>query len=225
MSGTGTWIIVPAYNEATVIDGVVRALCTHHRVIVVDDGSRDRTAEAAREAGATVLRHAINLGQGAALQTGISHALARGADRIVTFDGDGQHDVTDIDRLVQALDAAGADVAIGNRFTGRALGMPPTRRLLLRAARVFTRLTVGTNLTDPHNGLRCLTGEAAARVAIRQNRMAHASELVEQFSRLKLRVVEVPSTVTYTPYSLAKGQRAGNALRIVAELLAGRLYR
>jgi glycosyltransferase involved in cell wall biosynthesis len=224
-AGTGVWIVVPAYNEATVIHDVVRSLGTRHRVVVVDDGSRDRTADVAHAAGATVLRHAINLGQGAALQTGISHALARGADRIVTFDGDGQHDVADIDRLVDALDTSGADVAIGNRFAGRTIGMPAARRLLLTAARLFTRLTAGSTLQDPHNGLRCFSADAATRIAIRQNRMAHASELVEQFHRLGLRVVEVPATVTYTPYSLAKGQRAGNAVRIVAELLAGRLYR
>src|SRR4051812_38587657 len=198
-------VIVPAYNEEAVIGGVVRTLRTRYRVIVVDDGSRDRTAAVAHAAGAAVLRHAINLGQGAALQTGISHALARGAGKIVTFDGDGQHDAADIDRLVAALDASGADVAVGNRFAGRSIGMPAVRRLVLIAARLFTRLTVGTTLQDPHNGLRCLTASAAARIMIRQNRMAHASELVEQFSRLRLRVVEVPSTVTYTPYSLAKG--------------------
>lgn len=225
MTAAEVWIIVPAYNEATVIDGVVRSLTMRHRVVVIDDGSRDRTAAAAHDAGATVLRHAINLGQGAALQTGISYALARGAGRIVTFDADGQHDVADIDRLVQRIDEVGADVAVGNRFAGRTVDMPALRRLLLLAARLFTRMTVGTTLQDPHNGLRCLTAAAAARIAIRQNRMAHASELVEQFAKLHLRVVEVPSTVTYTPYSLAKGQRAGNAIRIIAELLAGRLYR
>jgi glycosyltransferase involved in cell wall biosynthesis len=219
------WIVVPAYNEGTMIGEVVRSLPARHRVVVIDDGSPDDTAAKARAAGATVLRHAINLGQGAALQTGISYALAQGASRIVTFDGDGQHAVGDIDRLVGALDETGADVAVGNRFAGQTVGMPPARRLLLGAAWLFTRITVGTTLRDPHNGLRCLSAPAAARIRIRQNRMAHASELVEQFARLRLRVVEVPSTVTYTPYSLAKGQSTGNAVRIVAELLAGRLYR
>lgn len=220
------WVVVAAYEEARVIGDVIaglRRVCPD--VVVVDDGSRDATGDAALAAGAVVLRHPLNLGQGAALQTGIAYALGRGARRIVTFDADGQHDPADIPRLAAALDASGADVAVGDRFAGRATGMPASRRLLLRLARGFTRLTAGVTLQDPHNGLRCLSAAAAARIRIRQNRMAHASELVGQFRRLGLRVVEVPASVAYTPYSLAKGQRAGNAIRIVAELIAGRLYR
>ena len=143
------WVICAAYNEATAIGRVVTELGrAGHRVIVVDDGSRDATADIAAAAGAHVVVHPINLGQGAALQTGIDYALAQGADVLVTFDADGQHRVSDIARLVDALRQARADFALGSRFLGQTSNLPRLRRWLLKAATVFTRVTTGLRLTD-----------------------------------------------------------------------------
>lgn len=217
-------VVIPAYNEGKVIGPVVAGVCAAYSfVVVVDDCSKDDTGRCAAGAGAVVLRHVVNLGQGAALQTGISYALLRGADLVVTFDADGQHRVEDIAVLIETQARTGADVVAGSRFLGKALDMPTAKRLLLKAAVQFTRLTSGLDLTDAHNGLRLFTRAAAGKIRISQNRMAHASEIVDQVGALGLRMVEAPVTVIYTSYSLAKGQRLSNSISILFELLIGRL--
>ncbi len=223
--GMPVWVVIAAYNEAQVIARVVGEVARRgYRVVVVDDGSSDDTAERAATA-SMVVRHPINLGQGAALQTGIDYALRQGAEFIVTFDADGQHRSADIEHLVSALRDARADFALGSRFLGRTVALPAARRLLLRAATVFTQLTTGLRLTDTHNGLRAMTRRGAGRIRLRQNRMAHASEILAQIAASGLPYVEVPVQIDYTAYSLAKGQRLGDALGILLDLFARRLYR
>ena len=217
-----TWVVVPAFNESGVIGPGVRDLRSRFaNVVVVDDGSRDATAAAALAAGAIVLRHAVNAGQGAALQTGIDYALARGATYVATFDADGQHRVEDLIAMLAVLQGSQLDVVLGSRFLGHAEGLPFARRLVLKAAVLFTNLTTGLRLTDAHNGLRVLTAPAARRLRIRQDGMAHASELIAQVGRLGLRYAEVPVTITYSDYSVAKGQRLSNSLLILRDLVAG----
>jgi polyprenyl-phospho-N-acetylgalactosaminyl synthase len=224
-AGDRVWVVVPAYNEAQAIGPVVAGLVrTGHTVLVVDDKSTDDTAELAGAAGAHVIGHPINLGQGAALQTGIDFALRCGARSIVTFDADGQHRADEIVHLLEALARHGADFALGSRFLGRAVDMPRSRRLLLRAATWFTRITTGLDVTDAHNGLRAMTQRGARAVRLRQNRMAHASEFLDQIARSGLRYVEVPVTIEYTGYSLAKGQRSSEMMNILLDLFARRLY-
>jgi glycosyltransferase involved in cell wall biosynthesis len=219
-------VIVPMHNEATVIGRVVEQLRrSFPHVVCVDDGSTDASADVARAADATVLRHAINLGQGAALQTGLRHGLAAtSAAYFVTFDADGQHDPDDAVRMVEVARAGGVDVVLGSRFLGTTHAMPGPRRLLLRSAVLFTRLTTGLRLTDTHNGLRVLTREAARGVDIRLSGMAHASELLEHVSRRGLRFREVPVDVTYSDYSRSKGQSGLNAVNIVVDLFMRRVY-
>ena len=218
------WVVIPAFNEAEVAAAVTRGVrAVHRHVVVVDDCSSDGTAAVAHSAGAVVLRHPINLGQGAALQTGIDYALAHGADYVVTFDADGQHRVEDIGVLLDVQRKTGADVVVGSRFLGTAENIPLMRRTLLKLAILFTRITSGAKLTDAHNGLRLLSRFAAERVQITQNRMAHASEITRQCQELRLSVAEAPVTVVYTEYSLRKGQKASNALNILAELISARL--
>ena len=220
------FIVVPAYNEAQAVFGVVEELRrSHPNVIVVDDGSRDSTAEEARRAGAIVLRHVLNRGQGAALQTGIDYGLRRGGDAIVTFDADGQHRVEDIDRLLEALEKSGADLAIGSRFLDLQSNVPAGRRLLLRLATKFMRLTSGVPLTDAHNGLRALRRTAAGKIRITLDGMAHASEIVDQIRRHNLKVAEVPVVIRYSEYSLGKGQSGLAAFRIAFDYLFKRLFR
>jgi glycosyltransferase involved in cell wall biosynthesis len=219
-------VVIAAYNEAAVISRVVSELKrSGYAVVVVDDGSKDQTAELALASGATVVEHPFNLGQGAALQTGIDYALARAAEFIVTFDADGQHRAGDIVRLVQALLDEQADFALGSRFLGKSPTLPPLRRLLLQAATAFTRLTTGLQLTDTHNGLRAMTRKGAGAIRLRQNRMAHASEFLAQTAASGLRYVERPVTIDYTAYSLAKGQSTRDAVLILVDLFARRLYR
>ena len=220
------WVICAAYNEAAMIGRVVSELRrAGYRTVVVDDGSADATGPIAAAAGAHVVTHPLNLGQGAALQTGIDYALSRGAEVLVTFDADGQHRVADIRRLVEALARERAAFALGSRFLGEAQDLPPLRRLILRAATVFTRLTTGLRLTDSHNGLRALTRQGAAAIRLRQNRMAHASEILAEIARSRLPYVEVPVSIEYTAYSLAKGQRLSDSVLILLDLLAQGLTR
>ena len=192
------WLVIAAYNEAAVIGVVVADLIgCGHSVVVVDDGSIDATASIAGSAGAIVVPHPINLGQGAALQTGIEFALRRGADTIVTFDADGQHRASDVAALIEALMKNDADFALGSRFLGASVAMPFSRRLLLKAATWFTRVTTGLRVTDTHNGLRAMTRRGASEITLRQNWMAHASELLHEIARSGLRYVEVPVTIEY----------------------------
>jgi glycosyltransferase involved in cell wall biosynthesis len=221
----GAWVVIAAYDEARAIGRVLAELASlPYRVVVVDDCSADATAELAARAGAEVLRHPINLGQGAALQTGIDYALLRGASHVVTFDADGQHRAEDIAALIAALSAHDADFALGSRFRGAAVDLPPLRRLMLRAATAFTRATTGLDVTDAHNGLRAMTRRGAGRIRLRQNRMAHASEILHQIAESGLRYVEVPVTIQYSRYSLAKGQRASEFVVILLDLFARRLH-
>ena len=212
---TDTYVVIAAFNEAPVIRGVVgEVVAAGYPVVVVDDGSRDDTAASARMPGAVVLRHAVNLGQGAALQTGIDYALRRGAGAIVTFDADGQHSAEDIPELVAAL--ATHDVALGSRFLGKPIvGASRRRRALLRTATAMSNRMSGLKLTDAHCGLRAFRATAAPRLRISQDRMAHASELLRKIHTSGLRVVEVPVTVKYTEHSLRKGQGGLHAIRIL----------
>jgi polyprenyl-phospho-N-acetylgalactosaminyl synthase len=220
------WVVIAAYNEAPVIADVVADVrSAGHPAVVVDDGSTDGTAAAARTAGAIVLEHPINLGQGAALQTALDFALARGAPFIVTFDADGQHRARDVSRLMDALLRGDADFALGSRFLGDALNLPSARRRLLQAATWFTRMTTGLRITDSHNGLRAMTRRGACAIRLKQNRMAHASELLHQVADSGLKYVEAPVTIEYSAYSLAKGQQLSNSLSIILDLFARRLHR
>jgi polyprenyl-phospho-N-acetylgalactosaminyl synthase len=221
-----TWIVIAAFNEAAVIGPIISDIVRrNYQVVVVDDGSHDGTEQIARSAGAAVVTHPVNLGQGAALQTGIKFALQQGACRIVTFDADGQHRASDIPRLLKALADHNASYALGSRFLGSSRGMPLARRLLLYAAIWFTRAVTGLRLTDTHNGLRAMTREGARRIALRQNRMAHASEILEQIAATGLPYVEVPVTIDYTQYSLAKGQSFADSLTILFDLSVQKLHR
>jgi hypothetical protein len=143
----------------------------------------------------------------------------------VTFDADGQHRVADIDGLIGALAEHDADFALGSRFLGGAVNLPPARRLLLKAATWFTRITSGLSLTDTHNGFRAMTRRGARGIRLRQNRMAHASEFLNQVSASRLKYIEVPVTIEYSAYSLAKGQKLGNSLSILIDLSAESLHR
>jgi glycosyltransferase involved in cell wall biosynthesis len=218
------WIVVAAFNEGTRLRRTLTSLCEqNHAVVVVDDGSHDDTLQVCADFPVWRLRHPVNLGQGAALQTGIRFALAHGAEFVVTFDADGQHDARDVPQLVAPLRDGRADVTLGSRFLGATEQMPRTRRLLLSAAVWFTRLWSQVRVTDAHNGLRGFSRSFAERLRITQNRMAHASEILDEVRRLNARYCEVPVVVRYSQETLAKGQSGWNAFRIVGGLVLRRV--
>ena len=221
-----TYIVIPAYNEESAIGAVVAELkISWPRVVVVDDGSRDNTGSVARQSGATVLTHAINRGQGAALQTGITYALRRGARIVVTLDSDGQHRAEDVDTLVAPIAEGRAEAVLGSRFLGSTENMPALRHLILRAAIIFTRITSGARVTDAHNGLRAFSRTAASQIEIRLDRMAHASEIVDQAAVHGIRCVEVPVHLRYSDYSKRKGQTGFGVFRVLFDYLWGRWLR
>lgn len=201
------YIVISAFNEEKSIGNVVSGLNSagYGNVVVVDDGSNDNTAQAAVDAGAVVLRHSVNRGQGAGLQTGIDYALSQGADVIVTFDADGQHRVEDLPAIIAPVASGEVDVTFGSRFLGTQKSVPLMRRVLLKGSVFVLWLFYGAKMTDAHNGFRAFSRKAAHDIRITADRMAHASEIVDEVHRKRLRYKEVPVTIRYTGETLKKG--------------------
>jgi len=216
-----TWVVIPLYNEQTVITGVIAELLqsfTH--IVCVDDGSTDDSAAVAGTAGARVITHPHNLGQGAALQTGISYAREQtGCGFIVTFDADGQHRVVDAEAMVELARTDDVSIVFGSRFLDDRTKPGLAKKIVLKTAVAVTNLTTGLTLTDAHNGLRVLRIDAARAVNLKQDRMAHASEIVAQLGRSRLTWREFPVEVLYTDYSKAKGQSLLNSINILVDLI------
>ena len=216
-----TWLVVPLYNEAQVVREVIEdARRTFPHVVVVDDGSRDDSATQAEAASAVVVRHPINLGQGAALQTGIRYVLERTDARyLITFDADGQHSVADAAAMVAAARKENLAIVLGSRFLKGPSPVGWLKRLVLATAAVVASRTTGMHLTDAHNGLRLLRRDAAEHLNLRQNRMAHASEIIRQLGATGLPWREFPVHIAYTEYSKAKGQSLLNSVNILVDLI------
>ena len=218
---TDTWLVIPLYNEATVVREVVsRAREIFPYIVAVDDGSKDDSAREAAAAGAIVVRHPINLGQGAALQTGFSYVLEKtNADYVVTFDADGQHSATDAAAMVAAAREERLAVVLGSRFLEGPSPVGWLKRLVLRTAAAVSSHTSGMRLTDAHNGLRVIRRDVLARLDLKQNRMAHASEIIRQIGATGLPWREFPVHIVYTEYSRSKGQSLWNSVNILVDLL------
>ena len=222
-----TWIVIPAYNEEARIGEVLSGLRSRglRNIVVVDDGSGDATAQLAASHDIWVLKHIVNRGQGAALQTGIDFAVSRGGEIIVTFDADGQHVADDIARLIEPIENGEAEVALGSRFLGSAPGVPKYRKWLLKVAVLGTRMSTGLRLTDTHNGLRAMTSQASRKLRMAEDGMAHASEFLGRLADSKLPWREVPVTIHYTEHSLAKGQTNSAAFHIAFRMFIARVVR
>jgi glycosyltransferase involved in cell wall biosynthesis len=219
--------VIPAFNESKVIERViveVRQYAPPGIIIVVDDASSDDTAEVAERAKAIVLRHPLNRGQGASLQTGFDAARLLGADVVVTFDADGQHSPADVHGLLEALQSNNAEVALGSRFLTQN-SIPAGRRFVLSMGILFTRAISRISVTDTHNGLRAIRARVLDKLRVREDRMAHASELLDLIALEHIPFVEVPCTVRYSDYSRQKGQRSGAAPRIAFDFLFGKFLR
>jgi len=211
------WIVVPAFNEEGKIGRVIRGLFEHSykNVLVVDDGSSDQTAMQAREAGALVIRHLINRGQGAALQTGNDWAIKNGAELIVHFDGDGQFNPKDIAHGLEKIQAENLDVLLGSRFLDTRSKIPFFKKyFILPISRFVNNLITGLKLTDVHNGFRILNLAAAKEIRITQDGMAHNSEIPKLIKKLNLRYSEYPVEVSYNEH----GQGIGGGFKILRDL-------
>ena len=216
-----SWLVVPLYNEATVIGQVIEdAKGTFTNIVCVDDGSSDGSAAIARQHGARVIEHPFNLGQGAALQTGMEFVRRQtNARYIVTFDADGQHSVADAAAMVDRARAEDLAIIFGSRFLDDATQVGWSKKLVLKTAAAVTKQRTGLDLTDAHNGLRLLRRDALQQVVLRQDGMAHASEIVSQLAGTGLPWAEMPVHIAYTDYSKAKGQSLLNSVNILVDLV------
>jgi Glycosyltransferases involved in cell wall biogenesis len=222
-----TFIIIPAFNESKSIGRVVAELLPLGcRIVVVDDGSPEELrSECEGNNQIYYIRHKVNLGQGAALQTGIDFALKQGASWFITFDADGQHSAKDIPALLAPLFMEQADIVLASRFLAKGShNAPIIKQLILKAGRWINYLFTGLYLSDAHNGLRAMNRVAAHSIRITENRMAHATEIVAQIKRQHLRYREVGAAVLYTPYSKNKGQSSLNSLKIFFDLVLQKLF-
>jgi len=219
-------VVIPAYNEERTIIQVIRGLKQHGFVtlIVVDDGSSDRTADLACHEGVILLRHIINRGLGGALGTGITAALRLGAEAIVTFDADGQHDPDDIPQLLEPIAKGEADVVIGSRML-KPTGMPYARQLANWSANIVTYLLFRGWTTDSQSGLRAFSSQAAAQIQIMTNGMEVSSEIIAETVKNRLNRKEVPVQVIYTDYSLSKGQSFKVGLQTLVKLIVAKVRR
>jgi glycosyltransferase involved in cell wall biosynthesis len=213
--------VVPLYNEGQVVREVIlQARAVFPNIVCVDDGSSDNSADEAAAAGAVIVKHSINLGQGAALQTGLDYALSDpSAEFFVTFDSDGQHGLDDALAMVTRLSEEPVDVIIGSRFLDGRTKPGRIKKVVLKIAVIFENVSTGVRLTDAHNGLRAFNRRAASVIRIEQNRMAHASEIVAKIGENKLRYAEHPVHIIYTDYSRAKGQSVWNLVNILNDLI------
>jgi polyprenyl-phospho-N-acetylgalactosaminyl synthase len=222
------WVVVPAFNEAGVISDVItdlRAVFTH--VVCVDDGSGDDTGDLALRAGAHLVRHPVNLGQGAAIQTGVEYARRQpGAQVFATFDGDGQHRVKDLVTMIDRLGAGDVDVVIGTRFGPGVTRPPLMKRIVLRTATRLSPRGRRLGLTDTNNGLRVFNKTVADGLDITMSGMSHATEFIMLIAENRWRVAEEPVEVLYTEYSRSKGQPLLNGVNIIFDgFLRGRMPR
>lgn len=203
------WILIPAYNEEKMIGAVISELRSkgYMNILVVDDGSRDDTAKIAERAGAEVLRHLINRGQGGALQTGLKYlAEEYSPEIIVTFDADGQHQVEDLSTLIKPIVEDKADIVLGSRFLQSKCRIPRIRRIILKLGILFTNIISNVHLTDTHNGLRALGKKAYHSITITHRGMEHASDIIDEIQKKNLKYCECPVTIVYSDYSKMKGQ-------------------
>lgn len=218
-------VIIPVYNESEVIaDTIQPLLSSQYEVVVVDDGSRTNVESFIKHLPVHYLRHEINLGQGAALQTGMAYAKRLRPDFVVHYDADGQHNASDIASFIHILETKGVDIVLGSRFLRADTEqlVPFRRRMLLKTARLVNWFFTGLLLTDAHNGFRVMKGDVLHKIEITENRMAHATEMLRLINAKGLSYVEAPAEIRYTAYSLQKGQKASHSANILLDLLLHR---
>jgi glycosyltransferase involved in cell wall biosynthesis len=220
-------VVIPVYNEGPVIRQVITSLLKIvTTIIVVDDGSAIPVIKHLHGLPVVPLRHQINLGQGAAIQTGLTYARKLQADIAITFDADGQHNEEDINSLIAPIINNEADIVLGSRFLPDSLSTVPfTKKLILQVARIINYIFTGVLLTDAHNGLRALNRKALGKINLTENRMAHASEFLFEIKHHKLRWKEIPVHIRYTDYSIQKGQKPRDSIKVLFDLLLHKLFK
>jgi len=209
------FIVIPCWNEEKNIRSVIEKVKPYGRIVVVDDCSTDNSYEIAKQQDVAVLRHMINCGQGAALQTGHDYALEHGAETVVDFDSDGQMVAEEIPNMLEPILAGSADISLGSRFLDDKSKIPFLKKwFILKPASIFQNTLFGIKLTDAHNGFRALSRRALEKIRITQDRYAHNTEIIEQIKINDLRYKEIPVTIIYKEF----GQSWLGGLKILSDL-------
>jgi polyprenyl-phospho-N-acetylgalactosaminyl synthase len=215
--------IIPAYNEAkNIVEVIKRVNLLVDEVVVIDDCSHDQTAYLAKKNGATVISHPINRGQGAALQTGDDYALNHGADIIIHFDADNQFQAEEIATIIKPLEEKEAEAVLGSRFLDKKSNLPKLKKyVIMPIARLINYLFFNIKLSDPQSGFRAFNRETAKKIVIKNDGMAHCSEILHQLFKYKIKVKEVPITVVYHEF----GQKFSGGIRIIKDLLIKKIIK
>lgn len=221
-----TYVVVPAFNEEEMIGSVLQKIKKQgfRNIVVVDDGSSDSTAEIAKREKAIVLRNVVNRGLGCTLNIGIEAAIILGAEIIVTCDSDGQHDPSEIKKLIKPILEKKAEVVIGVRSFDKK-DAPFSRLLISKGAKFVNLFLFGNTCNDTESGFRAFSREAAGKINIQTSRMEVSSEIVQEIGRNNLKLAEVPIKTIYTDYSLRKGQKLSNAFSIVNKLFLKKIIK
>ncbi|MEK6887271.1 MAG: glycosyltransferase family 2 protein [Nanoarchaeota archaeon] len=224
-----TFIIIPAHNEEKSIGYVLDNLKKHryNNIVVVNDFSKDNTEKIAKQKGAIVLNHIINRGQGASLVTGNEYALRNGAEIIVHFDADNQMMAEDIPAMVDPIVKKKADITLGSRFLNKKSNVPKFKIFTLTLGKIFLRTFYGITLTDSQCGFRAMSRKAAETIEIKQDKMEHASEILIEIFKKRLKYKEIPVTIKYTEYSKKHTHHGSfhlwSGVKIAVKILAKRL--
>lgn len=220
-------ILIPTYNEGSVVKGTIEDIPKSlSKIVCVNDGSQDDTKDQILQTRAHLISHAVNLGQGAALQTAIEYALLDEKSKyFVTYDSDGQHNIKDVMKMVKVIKSKDLDIVLGSRFLGTVVNVSFLKRIVLKIAVKFTNMSTGIKLTDTHNGLRVFNRRTAEKLKLQMPDFAHASEIIQRIAEENLKYQEVPVTITYTDYSRSKGQSMINAINIIFDVVLGKVVK
>jgi len=222
-------ILIPAYNEEKTLAKVIKTLpkkfvgVSQKEIIILNDGSSDRTEVIGKKLKATIISHFINRGLGGALGTGFEYARKNHFDLLVTFDADGQHNPLDIQPVINPIIKKKADVVIGSRLK-KPEGMPWYRRVGVFGLNIITFIFFWVWTTDSQSGLRAFSKKAIQKIEIKANKMEVSSEFFNEIQAKNLKFVEVPITSIYTRYSLAKGQKNSNVFKILSKMIYRRFF-
>lgn len=222
-------VVIPAYNEATTIANVVGDLNKElgktsydFQIIVVDDGSSDKTFEKVPKNKAHIIKHVLNTGSGGATATGLSYAEQEGFDIAATMDADGQHDPADLVKGVNVLVKESVDLLIGSRLINSE-GMSKTKVVGNKGLSAVTYMMFGVNVTDSQSGLRLFSRKALENLKWKTSGYEFCSEMLWRAKQQGLRIKEYPIKAIYTEYSMSKGQNNWNAFNILKSLFRRRV--
>ena len=215
------YVLIPVYNEEKIIEETINNLKVYFdNILIINDGSTDKTHAILENLDVIKINHPINLGQGAAIKTGIEYILKfTSADAVVTFDADGQHSVDDAISFAKKIDTIEEEIIFGSRFLGFEKNIPFFKRLLLKTAIYFTNVIYSIKMTDTHNGLKAIKRSCLEKLELNISGYGFETEIIMNISKKKILFIEEPTNVIYTEYSLSKGQSIFNAIKIFEELL------